>query len=144
MESIVRDTLLHYFETQDLLTSCQHGFRKGKSCLTNLLETLESWTRLLDEGYRIDVICLDYKKAFDTVSHRKLIAKLKYYGVTGANVKLDCGVPERQNYESRSSREFFRVGRSLEWCPSGISFRTVAIPHIGTSAFYSRQYFIQY
>ena len=83
MESIVRDTLLHYFEKQDLLTSCQHGFRKGKSCLTNLLETLESWTRLLDEGYGIDVIYLDYKKAFDTMSHRKLIAKLKYYGVTG-------------------------------------------------------------
>jgi len=50
MESVVRDTLLRYFEKQDLLTSCQHGFRKGKSCLTNLLETLESWTRLSMRG----------------------------------------------------------------------------------------------
>jgi len=75
--------LLHYFEKKDLLTSCQHGFKKGKSCLTNPLETLESWTRLLDAGYGIDIIYLDYKKAFYTVSHRKLIEKLKYYGVTG-------------------------------------------------------------
>jgi len=48
-----------------------------------LLETLESWTGLLDAGYGIDVIYLDYKKAFDTVPHRKLIEKLRYYGVTG-------------------------------------------------------------
>ena len=72
MESIFRDTLLHYFEKQDLLTSCQHGFRKRKSCPTNLLETLESWTRLPDEGYGIDAIYLDYKKAFDMVSYREL------------------------------------------------------------------------
>jgi len=39
----------------------------GRSCLTNLLETLESWTRILDNGFGIDVIYLDYRKAFDTV-----------------------------------------------------------------------------
>ena len=60
------------------LTKCHNS-----SVVCSCLETLESWTRLLDEGYGIDAIYLDYKKAFDTVSHRKLIAKLKYYGVTG-------------------------------------------------------------
>ena len=68
MESIFRDTLLAFLEGQDILSKFQHGFTKGTSCLTNLLETLETWTRLLDDGYGIDVIYLDYKKAFDTVS----------------------------------------------------------------------------
>jgi len=56
---------------------------KGRSCLTNLLETFESWTHALDEGYRIDVIYLDYRKAFDTVPHHRLIYKLSQLGITG-------------------------------------------------------------
>jgi len=83
MESIVRDFLLAFLEGQDILSKFQHGFTKGRSCLTNLLETLETWTRLLDDGYGIDVIYLDYKKAFDTVSHEKLREKLRPYRITG-------------------------------------------------------------
>ena len=56
---------------------------KGRSCLTNLLETFESWTYELDEGYGIDVIYLDYRKAFDTVPHQRLIYKLSQLGITG-------------------------------------------------------------
>jgi len=46
-----------------------------------LLEAFESWTRLLDEGHEVDVIFLDYRKAFDTVPHRRLIAKLARLGI---------------------------------------------------------------
>jgi len=51
------------------ISSSQHGFVSGRSCLTNLLEAFESWTHLLDEGHGVDVIFLDYRKAFDTVPH---------------------------------------------------------------------------
>ena len=61
----------------------QHGFVNGRSTLTNLLETLESWTRLLDEGYGLDVAYLDFRKAFDTVSHRKLLERMRQYGFNG-------------------------------------------------------------
>ena len=44
------------------------------------METLEDWTKALDTGYDIDVIYLDYKKAFDMVSHKRLLKKLKWYG----------------------------------------------------------------
>ena len=70
---------------QQLVSGDQHGFTHGRSCLTNLLETFEAWTILLDEGYGLDdiVIYLDYRKAFDTVPHCKLIMKLSSMGITG-------------------------------------------------------------
>ena len=86
MESIVKDRLLTELESRKVLTQCQHGFRAGKSCLTNTLEALEAWTRLLDEGFGIDVVFLDYRKAFDTVSHTKLLQKLKRMGICGRDV----------------------------------------------------------
>jgi hypothetical protein len=81
MESIIKEKLLTFLEEQGTMTSCQHGFTAGRSCLTNLLETLEAWTRLLDDGFGIDVIYLDYRKAFDTVPHGRLIEKLRSYGI---------------------------------------------------------------
>ena len=58
----------------------QHGFRCNWSFLTNLLATFEEWTWALDEGFGIDVVLLNYQKAFDTVLHRRLISKLEAYG----------------------------------------------------------------
>ena len=56
---------------------------KGRSCLTNLLESLEKWTQALDESFGVDVLYLDYRKAFDSVPHKRLLEKLKTYGIHG-------------------------------------------------------------
>ena len=58
--------MVTYLEQQNCYASCQHGFVKGKSTLTNLLETLESWTTIMDEGLGFNVIYLDYRKALST------------------------------------------------------------------------------
>jgi len=84
LESVMKDAMVDYLETTGFYNDCQHGFVKGKSTLTNLLETLESWTRILDEGLGIDVIYLDYRKAFDTVPHKRLIDKLRGSGINGS------------------------------------------------------------
>jgi hypothetical protein len=56
---------------------------QGKSCLTNLLETLEEVTKAIDEGEAMDMVFLDYVKAFDSVPHRRLVHQLGGYGIRG-------------------------------------------------------------
>ena len=82
LESIVRKHILEHLVTNNILSDRQHGFREGRSCLTNLLEIMESWTEILDEDDGIDVAYLDFRKAFDLVSHRHLIYKMSKYGIT--------------------------------------------------------------
>ena len=83
MESLLRDVILEHVTKNNLLSEDQHGFSKGKSCMSNLLITLEDVTESLDEGFGVDIIYLDYSKAFDTVPHKHLISKLEAYGITG-------------------------------------------------------------
>ena len=59
----------------------QHGFLKARSCLTNLLCFFEEITKWVDDGSPVDVIYLDFQKAFDKVPHQRLILKLKSHGM---------------------------------------------------------------
>ena len=69
MESIVKDHILNHLSTNNLLSPYQFGFIPGRSCSTQLLLMLDYLTHHLDKGYSIDVIYLDFQKAFDTVPH---------------------------------------------------------------------------
>ena len=83
LESIVRDSLLTHFNTHDLLSNNQHGFIPGRSCVTQLLFVLDDWTRAMMEGHNTDVVYFDFSMAFDTVPHKRLIHKLRAYGIGG-------------------------------------------------------------
>ena len=84
LESIVRDKMQEYLEKNNLLSDHQHGFREGRSCLSNLLTTLDDWTKIIDEEDTcVDVAYLDFRKAFDLVSHKHLLLKLQKHGVNG-------------------------------------------------------------
>ena len=61
----------------------QHGFTPGRSCCTQLLDTIDFWTQTLDDGGNIDAIYTDFKKAFDSVPHRRLMLKLDSLGIRG-------------------------------------------------------------
>ena len=84
MQKIIKEKLVTHLIDNDLPSPAQFGFTKGKSCQLQLLESLEDWTKSLDHGTDVDVIFYDFKKAFDTFSHSKLILKLELYGITGS------------------------------------------------------------
>jgi len=87
METIIKEYTVEYLNKKNWLSVSQHGFVKGRSCLTNLLEAFEAWTRLLDKGHGINIIFLDYRKASDTVPPSRLLVKLVQLGITGKLLK---------------------------------------------------------
>ena len=64
-----------------LNANSQHGFTAGRSSLTNLLTFLESHTYHVDQGLPVDVLYVDFSKAFDKVPHQRLISKLRAHGI---------------------------------------------------------------
>ncbi|CAC5358720.1 unnamed protein product [Mytilus coruscus] len=80
-ESIIRDNIMKYILMNNLFTSSQYGFRPGSSCVTQLLEVLDEWSELIDNGFPLDSIYLDFSKAFDTVPHQRLFLKLEKLGI---------------------------------------------------------------
>ena len=87
MESIVNDSLVGHLKAFGLICSNQHGFVSKKSTTTQLLECLHEWTQALDNKIPVDVIYIDFAKAFDTVSHKKLIHKMSKIGIQGSLLK---------------------------------------------------------
>ena len=81
LETIIRDHMTDFLIKQKLINPSQHGFLKAKSCLTNLLCFLEEITKWVDDGSPVDVIYLDFQKAFDKVPHQRLLRKLKSHGM---------------------------------------------------------------
>ena len=83
MESIIHDSMSSYLLSNDLISDSQHGFLKKRSTLSNLLYSIRHWLSSLNSGKSIDIIYVDFAKAFDSVSHTKLLHKLNSYGISG-------------------------------------------------------------
>ena len=82
-ERVIRQKIVSHLEANDLLSRNQHGFRKGRSCLTHLLKHINDVIKSILNGNEHDVIYLDFAKAFDKVDHEILLQKLKICGITG-------------------------------------------------------------
>ena len=120
-EKIVFDQLNKYFNDNNLLTSCQSGFRSLHSTMTALLEATNSWSVNIDNGLVNEVVFIDLKKAFDTIDHQIILKKLRNYGIDHCSLKwfksyltgrtqkckvndrlskstsINCGIPQGSN-----------------------------------------------
>ena len=83
LESIVYDSILNHLLNNNLLTKSQYGFICRRSASLQLLTVMEIWCNILDNDGTIDDVNMDFSKAFDSVPHKRLLSKVKSYGITG-------------------------------------------------------------
>lgn len=88
LERIINSRLVKYLESNGLISSCQFGFRSGRSTEDAVHKLTDYVIRNLDNGNKALAIFLDLAKAFDTVSVPRLLAKLERIGIRGLQLKL--------------------------------------------------------
>ena len=83
LESFIRDAIVDHMNKFNIYSNCQHGFRKRRSCVTQLMQVMEDFTEFIENKSAFDVIYLDFQKAFDQVPHQRLLSKLAGIGIGG-------------------------------------------------------------
>ena len=81
-EKLIRAGIVDHMKSNNLFSNKQFGFIGGRSTSLQLLTVLDNWTKILDNGGTIHAVYIDFMKAFDKVPHRRLIVKLKAYGIS--------------------------------------------------------------
>ncbi|XP_065662819.1 uncharacterized protein LOC136085442 [Hydra vulgaris] len=95
MERIIKHKMMKYLVDNKLINKNQHGFVNNKSCVTNLLESLDFITNSIDNGWDVIVLFLDFAKTFDSVDRERLFLKLNAFGDnTSGWEEVVSGVPQ--------------------------------------------------
>ncbi|XP_072018242.1 uncharacterized protein [Amphiura filiformis] len=121
---------MDHVDKYHLLTDLQHGFRKEISCETQLAALTEDLAQILDRRSQVDLIIMDFSKAFDMVPHKRLLAKLHHIGIRN-NIKdwIDSFLTQRQQTviidDEKSANSPVTSG-----VPPRNSIRPVIVPYV--------------
>ncbi|KAF2351411.1 Reverse transcriptase domain [Trinorchestia longiramus] len=83
IERLLKVRVTKHLNDQKLINDNQHGFREKRSCLTNLLDLFGEVNCIYDCTKAVDLVYLDFQKAFDKVPHERLMAKVEAHGIRG-------------------------------------------------------------
>ncbi|KAK4815428.1 LOW QUALITY PROTEIN: hypothetical protein QYF61_002643 [Mycteria americana] len=121
MEQIILSAITWHIENNQGIKPSQHGFRKGRSCLTNLISFYDKVTCLVDEGKAVDFVYLDFSKAFDTVSHSILLEKLAAHGLDGCTLCWVKNWLDGQAQRGGGEWSLLQLVADHKWCSPGLS-----------------------
>ena len=119
LEKVIKNKLIDHISSNDLITKDQHGFITGKSCLTNLLHTMEDLIHHYDNGEVIDEIFLDFAKAFDKVPHQRLLFKLNKYGISETVLTWIESFLTSRKQVVRIKNDISNIGKVTSGVPQG-------------------------
>ena len=117
--------------TNEIFIPKKFGFLKGKSCLPKLLSPFHDWARERNKGLITDAIFFDLWKAFDSVPHKRVLAKIYAYGIRSPLLSwLRCFLTNRYQRVVLRGWVLFILGLLFVWCSTGNCVRPVYIPHL--------------
>ena len=119
MESFLKEAIMEHLLKNNLLSPRQHGFISGRSTVTQLLSYLDSCIKNVANGNVVDVVYLDFQKAFDTVPHARLLKKLQAYGVDGELLEWITEYLKNRSQVVTVNGESSSVGAVLSGIPQG-------------------------
>ena len=116
-EKLVRISIVNFLDSK--ISQNQHGFVKGKSCLTNLLETFDCIIDILELGAPVDLLYFDFSKAFDQVPHYRLLEKLDNLGIKGKLLNVIKDFLSNRTFRVSVAGKFSSVFDILSGIPQG-------------------------
>lgn len=119
LEHIIRSSISTHFTENHILNDAQHGFRKKRSCETQLILTVNDLAKELDKRGQTDTILLDFSKAFDKVPHQRLILKLHHLGVRGSTLQWIKGFLQNRTQQVVVEGQQSRLGQVTSGVPQG-------------------------
>ena len=109
LESIIKSAIMEHCKDSNLFTDSQYGFRERRGCILQLLTVFDTWSKYIDSDIPVDTVFLDFKKAFDSVPHKRLLYKLERLGVSGNVLKWIS------SFLSNRQQRVVINGQSSEW-----------------------------
>ncbi|XGW17004.1 hypothetical protein V3C99_001991 [Haemonchus contortus] len=118
-EKTIKAHILEYVAACHIIPKAQHGFIPGRSVETNMIECLEDWTSGLDNNCCSDVVYFDFAKAFDRVSHKKLLYKLTILGFHPVLVRWVSSFLSGRTFQVRVGHTYSEIRDVLSGVPQG-------------------------
>ena len=119
MEKIMYSFIIDHIYANNYFSNFQNGFMKGRSTISQLLEIMDHWTKSFDLDTQIDCIYLDFKKAFDSVSHELLIHKLKSYNISDSMITWLSSFLNNRRQSVRINGSTSSWTSVTSWVPQG-------------------------